>query len=209
MHRHIADMLGGAQHKADHIRVAMLIAQHLLHHKAAGGKVAVDHQLRRLTQHDLGHFAVDPTAKVAPAGLPFRVIAGVNHIVAGIDLLQQLAHLIGGSLAVIVQTNNDVPAAFVEACHQRGMLPEVFGQIHPRHMIIRGHQRADRADGIIGRAIVDQNDLIVILRHRLHSGGDLRHHLPHRMLGTVAGDHIRNFLHSFVILPDVFNCAYR
>ena len=187
----------------------MLVPQHFVHDEPPGGKVAVDHQFRRLAQHDLGHFAVDPAAQIAPACLALVIVAGVNDVVTFVDLVQQLAHLIGGGLAVIVQTDNDIPAAFVEACHQRSMLPEVFGQIHPGHMIIRGHQRTDCADGIIGRAIVDQNDLIVILRHRLHGGGDLRHHLPHRMLGTVAGDHIRNFLHSFVILPDVFNCAYR
>ena len=199
-------MLGGAQHQPDDIGVAVLIAQHLVHHKTAGGKVAVDHQLRRLAQHDLGHFAVDPTAKVAPARLAFAVITGVDDVVARVNSFQQLAHLVGRGLAVVVQADDDITAALVETRHQRGMLAEVFRQIHAQHMGVRRHQAADGANGIIRRAVIDEDDLVVILGHRLHCGGNFRHHAAHRMLGAVAGNHIRNFLHSCV---HPLNCAYK
>ena len=68
----------------------------------------------------------------------------------------------------------------METSHQRGVLAEVFRQIHPGHMIIRGHQRTDRADGIIGRAIVDQNDLILIPLQLSHRCFDFVHHTADR-----------------------------
>ena len=72
------------------------------------------------------------------------------------------------------------------------------------HKKITFHNR----EGIIRRAVVHQNDLVVILRQGLHGGGDLRHHAAHRMLGAVARDHVRYFLHSCV-LPSALTGAYR
>ena len=186
----------------------MLIAQHLVHNEAARRKVAVDDELRRLAQHDLGHFAVDPAAQVAPAGLTLRVIAGVDDVIALVNFCQQLADLVRRGLAVVVEADNDVSAALVKARHQRRMLAEVFRQIDAHDMAVRRHKAADRAEGIIRRAVVHQNDLVVILRQGLHGGGDLRHHTPHRMLGAIARNHVRYFLHSCV-LPSALTGAYR
>ena len=132
----------------------MLVPQHFVHDEPPGGKVAVDHQFRRLAQHDLGHFAVDPAAQIAPACLALVIVAGVNDVVTFVDLVQQLAHLIGGGLAVIVQTDDNIAGTLVETSHQRGVLAEVFRQIDAHDMAVRRHKAADRAEGIIRRAVV-------------------------------------------------------
>ena len=175
----------------------MLVPQHFVHNEPPRGKVAVDHQLRRLAQHDLGHFAVDPAAQVAPTGLALVVIVGVHDVIALVDLVQQLAYLVGGSLAVVIKAYDDISGTLVEACHQRGVLAEVFRQVHALHMGVRRHQLADGSDRIIGRTVVDQHDLVVVLGHRLHRCGQLLMHRRQRMLGAVARDHKRNFLHGF------------
>ena len=182
----------------------MFVAQHLLHHKAAGGKITVDDEFRRFAQHDLGHFAVEPAAQVTPARLLFVVIAGVDDVAPLVELLQQPVDLIGRGLAVVVQADDDIAAALVEARHQRRMLAEIARQVDALDMRVGRDQAADRAQGVVGRAIVDKDDLIVILRQRFHFGRDLGHDLRERMLRPVARDHVGDFLHSVSLL---YSCA--
>ena len=71
-----------------------------------------------------------------------------RQVIARVNSFQQLAHLVGRGLAVVVQADDDITAALVEARHQRGMLAEVFRQIHAQHMGVRRHQAADGANAV-------------------------------------------------------------
>ena len=123
------------------------------------------------------------------------LIGSVDHIVALLQLLQQLAHLVGRGLAVIVQADHNVAGAVMEAGHQRPMLAEVPGQVYGGDVPILPGQGGDHIKRIIRGAVVHQNDFIVIVRQCGHGAADFFHHGADGMGGMVAGDDKRNQLH--------------
>ena len=108
-HGNIGDISGGTQHQAYDIRVGVLIAGHVLHHKSPDGKIAGDIQLRRLLQHHPGHKLVEPAPHVPERRVLLVIIPGIHRIVPLLKLFQKLVHFVGRGLAVIVQTYHIVP----------------------------------------------------------------------------------------------------
>ena len=195
VHRHIAQLPGGAEHQPVHIGEAVLVVEHFIDNEALGGQIAGDGQVLGLAQHDLGHFVVDAGAPVAESGMLLMLIGGVDHVIALLQLLKQLAHLIGGRLAVIVQADHNIPGAVVKTGHQRPVLTEVSGQVHGGDMTVLPCQGGDHSKGVVRGAIVHQNDLIVVFRQRGHGTPDLIHHAADGVGGMIAGDNERNQFH--------------
>ena len=197
VHRHIADVPGGAQHQPQHIGEAVLIAQHFLNDKALGGKVTGEGKLFGLAQHDLRHLAVEPAAEIAEKRmLLVMAVGGIGHVVALLQLGKQLAHLVGGGLAVVIQADHIVPPGVAQAGHNGCVLAKIFRQIHGADAPILPGQTLQNGKGAVGGAVVHQHDLVVILGKPRHSAVDFLHNPGDGMLRAVAGDHKRNKFHS-------------
>lgn len=101
-----------------------------------------------------------------------------------------LKHSQAGGLSVVVQTDHDVAPHLMEARHHRAVLAEVARQVHKHDGGVPLTQLADGVGGVVGAAVVDQDDLMVVL---VRAGGERVVQLPdHRADGVgraVAGNH--------------------
>ena len=187
--RHGADAPGRAQDQSLHIGVAVFIDQHLVHDEAAHGKIACDRKLARLAQHDLGHAVIEHRAEVAEGRVLLVGILGVDHVIAFLQLADELARLIAGGLAVVVQTDDDLARRVFEPRHEGRVLAEVFCKVHGGDVFVGlGHLPQD-AERVVGGAVIDQDQLIVVARHCLHRGFELVRDAADRVCRAVAGDH--------------------
>ena len=185
----VPDVLCAAQHQTHDVGVAVLVAEHLIDQEAPGREVAGQLQLARLGEHDLGHAAVDLASEAAEAALPLLRVGGVDHVIALLELFEELAHLVGGGLPVVVEADDIVARGVAQPAHQGRVLAEVFGQVDRGDARVLFRQAPDHPEGAVGRAVVDQHQLPAILGQGRHGLADLRRHAADRMLRAVAGDH--------------------
>ena len=78
------------------------------------------------------------------------------------------------------ETRNEL--ARVQADKKCCMLAEIAGKADPFYPSILLTKPPDDRPGSIRRTVIDQNDLMVVLRHPLHGLMDLRHHMLQCML---------------------------
>ena len=125
------------------------------------------------------------------------LIGGINHVIALFNFLQQLAHLVGRSLAVIVKANNDVALAVAHAAHQSCVLAEVLGKVNGGDVAVCFCQCGNGLKGVVGRAVVYKDYLIVVALKLAHGAFYLLRHGADAVFRAVAGNNKGNKFHSY------------
>ena len=133
---HIGNLSGSAQYEPDHIGIGILIADHILHHKTLYRKVAGNIQLRRFSKHHARHALVQRAAEIPECRMLFMVISCIYRIISFFQTANQLVHFICRRLPIVIQAYHIIPVRIAQSGHQRGMLPEVSGEINPFDLIV-------------------------------------------------------------------------
>ena len=92
--------------------------------------------------------------RVAPLRLPAR-----DEVVALVELREQPGDLGGIVLQVAVNRHDDVPGGLAEARVERRRLAEVPAQADDADVVVRVVEPGERAEGAVGRAVVDEHGL--------------------------------------------------
>ena len=111
-----------------------------------------------------------------------------EHEVVLADLVDQAEHLARRGLSVVVEANHDIAADKMEARHDRGMLTEVAREVDAEHLGILAAKRLDTAHHVVGRAVVDKDDLIIIAAVSGHGIDDLLDNDRNGLFRAVAGN---------------------
>ena len=160
------------------------------HHETLAGEVAVGFQIARLAKKEVVARGVKAAAKVAESVLFALRILRVHNIIALGYLVDQFKTFVRRGLAVVVQTDDDVPARTGKPGHQRAVLPKVAAEIDKHDLRILFAQPADYPCDVVGAAVVDEDDFVVVFRCARRDGlFDLRDDGADGFGAAVAGHH--------------------
>ena len=179
-YRHVDNISGCTKHQSNDIRERIFIFQHLFQYKASCGKIAGNKQVLWFVQHKAEHPVVDPASEIPKCAVMLVLIFCICNVCAVFQRSQKLADFVCRRLTVIIQTNQDVALYLMKSRHQCRMLSKISRQIYPLDPFILAAQLADFSKGIVRRAIVDQNDLILIPLQLPHRCFDFVHHTADR-----------------------------
>ena len=109
---------------------------------------------------DLAHDAVEDLRGDAPGERvpPLRLPPG-HEVVALVELREQPRDLGRVVLQVAVDRDHDLPGGLAEAGVECGRLAEVPAQANDPDVVVRVVEPRQRAEGAVGRAVVDEHGL--------------------------------------------------
>ena len=117
---------------------------------------------------------------------PFCVEAPRDHdLRAALPFLHQLRRHLGRMLEIAVHRDHGAAARVAQARTQRRLMPEIAGEGDVADRRIAGRERTDGGERAIGRAVVDENDLVLAKRPRdlgkaRRHAGDIAHLIVRR-----------------------------
>ena len=86
-----------------------------------------------------------------------------DHVVAGVDRLQQPRDFLGRILQVGVECHDHLAAALAEAGQDRGMLAEIARQLDHSHAAVTIRDLTQHRQRIVARTVVDEHHLVVAI----------------------------------------------
>ena len=185
--------MGGTQNKTEDVGIRLIVPYDLPYDEGSCGEKAGYPDVLGLTHQRLRHLIVDATAEISEGAVLFGGVGAVYHVVALIQLIYQLIHLVNGYLSVVVHRDGNVTRTEAVTRHESGVLTEILCEFHTLQLGIFGAHLPDNRINVIGRGVAYHDHLVIVpsLGNRINY---LFNYRPYRILTSVAGNN-KGYLH--------------
>ena len=180
-----------SQQKSADVGEGVGVTEHLVNNIALAGKVAHDFEFFGLADKPLSHFVVDLAAEVPKARVHFVLILRKNQVAGVVKRVDQLEHLVGGGLSVVVKSDRDVARYERKARHYRRMLAEVAREVNALDVRIFLGKLCDSVKHLVGRAVVYEDYLVIVSAVRLNGADYLADDRAYSVFRAVARNYKR------------------
>lgn len=198
----LANVIGDLKNETVHIRERPAVFKNLANNLASEYLEGRHVEMRRLSQHFLGHFARDPAPEVLDPGMSFFMEGGVNDIITLVDFLDEARNIGGLMLQVVIHNDHEITPCLAQPRHDGPVLTDVDPEIHPDNPGVQLGFGANGQPTAVRTAVVDENDFERItferVTHRQTESG-------HDGLASEDGNDDADFgvIHAGYELPDI------
>ena len=119
----------------------------------------------------------------------------VNHVIAFLDLRDELMHKFGRILKVCVYRDDDIAGREVQPGRERILVAAIAGEVNHLHAFVVGRELVEQVIRAVSAAVVHEQEFEAVRRQRVWNRAQPAIHLRERLLLVVARYDVCDRLH--------------